>query len=307
MENILIILACIASGMLFGFWRRRSLPLLRASNKACLGVVYGLLFILGAGLGSNKDLLARLPSLGLNALIIAVCCTMASALSMTLLSRFFAFCGERSTNPKPGGPSPLTGSLYILCAFVLGVFMAAAGLVPAFIADSALAVYAIYLLITLVGIGIGADSHSFRIIRDLHVNVLAVPLCIVLASFMGALAAAAILPGLSARDALCAGAGLGYSSLASVLIENAGEPDLASVALLANILREIMTILAAPVLARRLGRLSTVGAAGVTAMDTALPAIARFSGERVAIIAVFSGTCLTLLVPFIIAVLLKIT
>lgn len=304
MQDILIILACIGSGMLFGWLQRRNILLLRIADRVSLCAVYGLLFILGAGLGSNDALLARLPLLGGRALAIALSCTLASALAMAGLSRLFPFSGAPSGRKEAGGPSPLSGSVRILCAFSLGIVLALCGLTPGWTSDSALASYALYLLVFTVGIGLGADLRAFRIIRDLHVKILAVPVCIVLASGAGALAAAAILPGLSARDALCVGAGLGYYSLASILIENSGNSALASTALLANILREIMAILATPVLVRHFGRLGPVGAAGATAMDTTLPVIARFSGEHAAVVAVFSGMTLTLLVPFLVAALL---
>lgn len=304
MQDILIILACIGSGMLLGCLQRRNAPLLRIADRASLYAIYGLLFILGAGLGSDKALLARLPLLGGRALVIAFCCTFASAFAMTALSRLFIFNGTPKDRENAQGPSPLLGSIRILCAFSLGIALAVWGLTPGWMNDSALATYALYLLVFVVGIGLGADLRAFRIVCDLHVKILAVPICIVLASGVGALAAAAVLPGLSFREALCVGAGLGYYSLSSLLIENSGNSSLASVALLANILREVMAILAAPVLARHFGRLSPVGASGATAMDTTLPVIARFSGEQAAVIAVFSGMTLTLLVPFLVTALL---
>ena len=306
MQDILIILACISTGMLFGYAQRRNIALLRIADRASLYAVYGLLFILGAGLGADSALLSRLPELGGKALAVAFCCTVASALAMAALSRFFTLgaAPNKREGTGPSSPSPLTGSLRILCAFSLGIALAVFGIIPAWMSDSALATYALYLLVFAVGIGLGADLRAFRIIRDLHVKILAVPVCIVLASGAGALAAAAVLPDLPFRDALCVGAGLGYYSLSSILIENAGNPALASVALLANILREIMAILAAPVLVKHCGRLSPVGAAGATAMDTTLPVIARFSGEHAAVIAVFSGMTLTLLVPFLVTALL---
>ena len=166
--------------------------------------------------------------------------------------------------------------------------------------DSAFATYALYLLVFAVGVGLGADLRAFRIVRDLHVKILAVPALIIAGSALGALAASLMLPDFGARDSLCVGLGLGYYSLSSILIENAGNSSLASVALLANILREVMAILAAPLLARYCGGITTVAASGATAMDTTLPVIARFAGERCAVIAVFSGMTLTLLVPVLV-------
>lgn len=311
MQDILIIAACIGLGMSLGVWQRRNAALMRLADKVSLYAVYGLLFILGARLGSDDILLRQLPLLGGRALCIAFFCTAGSVILIVFIQRLFPILGgERQASATQAGastgPSPLAGSLRILACFSLGIVLAVLSLIPAWMADSALATYALYLLVFAVGIGLGADLRAFRVVRDLHVKILAVPLLIVLGSGLGALAAALVLPDLSPRDSLCVAAGMGYYSLSSILIENAGHSALASVALLANILREVMAILAAPLLARCCGRLATVGAAGATAMDTTLPIIARFSGEYAAVIAVFSGMTLTMLVPFLVTAALAL-
>ncbi|MDL2316653.1 lysine exporter LysO family protein [Desulfovibrio sp. OttesenSCG-928-A18] len=306
MQDILIILACISLGMLAGVWQRSRPRLLRIADRVSLYAVYGLLFVLGAGLGADAELLAQLPLLGGRALCVAFLCTAGSVLAMLALRRAFPDPPEAVRQKGGRDVSPLKGSLRILCCFFLGILLGLSPIMPPWMNDSSLAAYVLYLLVFSVGIGLGADLRAFRIIRDLHVKILAVPLLIVCGSAAGAAAAGLILPGMPVSDAMCAGLGLGYYSLSSVLIENAGDSALASVALLANILREIMAILAAPLLASRCGRLSPVGAAGATAMDTTLPIIARFSGERFAVIAVFSGMTLTLLVPFLVTIALQL-
>jgi uncharacterized membrane protein YbjE (DUF340 family) len=187
--------------------------------------------------------------------------------------------------------------LPVLCFFAAGVALAYASPLPAWEGRSAAATGMLYLLVFVVGVGLGADLGAFRLVRDLHLKILAIPLLIVAGTFAGSLLVGLALPGVSMRDAVCVGMGFGYYSLSSILIENAGNSALASVALLANIMREIMALLGAPFLARYCGILAPVGAAGATAMDTTLPVITRFSGEHVAVIAVFSGMALTLLVP----------
>ncbi|MDL2279858.1 lysine exporter LysO family protein [Desulfovibrio sp. OttesenSCG-928-G11] len=308
MQDILIISACIGLGMLTGVWQRRNTRLLRLADKTALYAVYGLLFVLGARLGSDAILLRQLPLLGGRALCIAALCTLASALLAALAQKMLP-PGERSAQGKSRsgqGPSPLAGSARILGCFVAGIALTLLAPAPAWLTRSDLASLALYLLVFSVGIGLGADLRAFRVLRVLRFKVLAVPLLIVAGSGLGALCAALLLPGLSFREGLCVGMGLGYYSLSSIIIENAGQPALASVALMANILREVMAILAAPLLARFCGPLSTVGAAGATAMDTTLPIIARFSGEGAAIVAVFSGMCLTLLVPFLVTAALSL-
>jgi uncharacterized membrane protein YbjE (DUF340 family) len=101
------------------------------------------------------------------------------------------------------------------------------------------------------------------------------------------------------------GAGAGYYSLTTVIVSQMADPALGSVALLANMLREILTLTATPLL-RRAGRLGPIMSGGATAMDTSLPVIARHCGERGAIIAVFSGIALSLLVPLAVSGLLSL-
>jgi len=314
MQDIIIILACISLGMVLGWLQRANRPLLKLADTSSLYAVYGLLFVLGVRLGSDAVLLETLPLLGTRALLIAVFCTAGSVMALAPIGkRFTAPCTQLAGNAEriaksteqSGGPSPLWGSMRILAAFSLGVLLAVLEYTPLWMSDSTLATYALYLLVFAVGIGLGANVKAFRILRDLHIRILAVPTLIVAGSGLGAAAASLVLPGMALHDSLCVGAGLGYYSLSSILIENAGNPSLASTALLANILREVLAILAAPALARYCGRLSTVAAAGATAMDTTLPVIARFSGEGAAVIAVFSGMTLTLLVPFLVTAALQ--
>lgn len=305
MQDILIILACISLGMAAGFWRRADAGLMRLADRLSLYAVYALLFVLGGRLGGDEVLLRTLPVLGLRALCIAFFCIAGSVACLAFVGRFFPFSSGKARNEAKALPSPVWGSVRILGWFAGGILLALAGATPDWLRDGVLASRLLYLLVFSVGIGLGADLRAFRILRVLHVKVLSVPLLIVLGSGLGAVAASWVLPGMSVKDSLSVGMGLGYYSLSSILIENAGNSALASTALLSNILREVAAILAAPLLARHCGRLSTVGAAGATAMDTTLPIIARFSGEHVAVVAVFSGMTLTLLVPFLVAAVLQ--
>lgn len=307
MQDILIILGCIVLGMALGWRCRSAAAFLRVADKCALVAVYCLLFILGAGIGGDPALMGALPKLGARALCISVCCTLGSALCLVPLRRHLSPADERTaSNARQGGTSPLWGCVKILAVFVLGAALSRMELTPAWLSGGRLALYALYFLVFAVGIGLGANMNAFRIPRALHLKILSVPLLIIAGSAVGSVVAACLLPGVSLRDSLSVGMGLGYYSLASILIENSGgSAALASVALLSNILREVMSILAAPLLVRYLGGISCVGAAGATAMDTTLPIIARFAGERVAVVAVFSGMTLTVLVPFLVTATLR--
>jgi uncharacterized membrane protein YbjE (DUF340 family) len=78
------------------------------------------------------------------------------------------------------------------------------------------------------------------------------------------------------------------------------------VALLSNIFREVATLLTTPILVRYFGKLAGIASGGATAMDTTLPVISRYSGKEYAIIALFSGIVLTILVPFLVTFILTV-
>lgn len=306
MPDILIIPLCIILGMCCGAWQRGNARMLRGANRVTLFAIFGLLFMLGARLGADTELLAQLPILGGRALCIAIFCTGGSVLALWAVRRFFPVARELSPERQEmQGPSPFMGSFRILACFALGIALGLSPWTPSWMIGGGMISRILYLLVFSVGISLGADLRAFRVVRDFPAGVLAVPLLIVFGTAAGAVASAPLLPGIGVKDSLCVGFGLGYYSLSSVLVENAGNPALASVALLSNIAREVIAILAAPMLAKHFGGLAPVGAAGATAMDTTLPVIARVSGERYAVIAVFSGLVLTLLVPFLVTLVLQ--
>ena len=96
------------------------------------------------------------------------------------------------------------------------------------------------------------------------------------------------------------GAGFGYYSLSSIFIADLRGPELATVALLCNVMREIFTLLAAPLVARRAGPLAAVSIGGATTFDTTLPVITRAAGAPYAVVSIFHGCVLDFSVPFLV-------
>ncbi len=224
--------------------------------------------------------------------------------------------GQKPASPKSPGKSAgekggmlraMAGSARILAFFAAGLALGRLNALPALFTHPEAALWMLRLMMLGVGLGLGFDLKAFGVVRELGFMVLLVPLLVVAGTALGAVATACLLPGLPAEDALCAGAGFGYYSLSSMLLTQLGNAALGSMALLSNITRELFSLVSAPVLARLLGPLAPVGSAGATSMDTCLPVIVRFCGERSGILAVFSGICLTLSPPFVIPLLYNLT
>jgi uncharacterized membrane protein YbjE (DUF340 family) len=66
----------------------------------------------------------------------------------------------------------------------------------------------------------------------------------------------------------------------------------------------VATLLLTPLFVKYFGKLAGIMSGGATAMDTTLPIITRYSGKDYAIISLFSGIVLTILVPVIITFIL---
>lgn len=198
----------------------------------------------------------------------------------------------------------MRSSFLILLCFLAGVFGGRFFPLPETFTGSELVLITLYALLFLVGVGVGARPDAWTLWRQGAGRLLLVPLAVVLGTLLGAGAVTLLGVGPTLREGLAVGSGLGYYSLSSVLIAQLHGETLGVMALLANVMRELMTLLLAPLLVRCCGRLAPVAAAGATAMDTTLPIITRFAGRRYALVAVFSGFLLTVLVPVLVTLIL---
>ena len=107
------------------------------------------------------------------------------------------------------------------------------------------------------------------------------------------------------RWGLAVGAGYGWYSFAGPLMAQYSAVY-GAVGFLANLMREILTILLYPLGARKTDPKRAVGIGGATTMDTTLPIIAKFGGRGVALIAFVHGFILTALIPFVLSLVLTL-
>ena len=77
--------------------------------------------------------------------------------------------------------------------------------------------------------------------------------------------------------------------------------ELGTIALIANIIREIFALLGAPLFVRYFGRLSPICAGGATTMDTTLPIITRYCGKDLVFVSIFHGILVDFTVPFFVS------
>ena len=82
--------------------------------------------------------------------------------------------------------------------------------------------------------------------------------------------------------------------------------ELGTIALLANIMREIITLLGAPILRKWFGPLAPISVGGATTMDTTLPIIMQVSGKQFTVISIAHGFITDFTVPFLVTLFCSI-
>ena len=169
----------------------------------------------------------------------------------------------------------MKGSLIIVGFFVLGTICGVCHLLPFDIAETNISYYALCALMFSVGLSVGNDPQTLKNFRSLNPRLVFLPIMTILGTLAGSAAVSLILTHRSITDCLAVGSGFGYYSLSSIFITEYKGAELGTIALLANISREILTLLAAPLLVRWFGNLAPISAGGATTMDTTLPIITR--------------------------------
>ena len=194
----------------------------------------------------------------------------------------------------------MKSSLIILSFFALGLLLGVFRMLPQQWVDSSITFYVLCLLMFSVGLSLGHDKDSVRKFRSLSPRLLLLPAMTVLGTFLGVTAVSVLIKGRTFSELLAVSSGFGYYSLSSVLITQYKGVELGAIALLANIIREVITLLFAPWMVRFFGPLAPVSAGGATTMDTTFPVIIRNSGKEFSILSIYHGFITDLSVPFLV-------
>lgn len=202
----------------------------------------------------------------------------------------------------------MKGSLIVVAFFVLGLFVGYSSCLPSWFMSSQTSFVALCALLLFVGMGIGLNPNMMRDIKSLSPRLALLPLVTILGSWMGAVVAYIVMSSdlctlfqqRSLTSCLAVDSGFAYYSLSSIFITEYRGAELGTIALLANIVREMITLLLAPMLAKRFGPLAPITAGGATTMDTTLPIIAQASGQKYVALSIYHGFVTDFSVPFLV-------
>lgn len=200
----------------------------------------------------------------------------------------------------------MRSSFIIIAAFVVGVVAAVSELLPTWLTDGSVAMWVLYALMLQVGIGIGSDSRLREILRSLSPRLLLLPCATIVGTMVASAAVSLLISRWSVAEVMAAGSGMGYYSLSSILITQLKEPtvgavvaaELGTVALVANILREMLTLTLAPLMVRWFSPVAPICSGGATTMDVTLPVITQYAGREWVFVAIVHGVVVDFSVPF---------
>lgn len=194
----------------------------------------------------------------------------------------------------------MIGSLIIVGFFIIGIFFGFYHLIPFDIAQTNLSFYTLLVLILSVGMSIGSDKKMKETFKSLNPRILLLPVMTIVGTLAGVAFVSVLIPGRSLSDCMAVGSGFAYYSLSSIIISDVKGAELGTVALMSNIMREIFTLLCAPLLVRWFGSLAPISSGGATTMDTTLPIITNVSGKEYAVVSIYHGFLVDFSVPFLV-------
>lgn len=288
------IIGLMLTGMLLGYLlRKRDL---KKIHQIITLLIWLLLFILGIEVGSNEQIIKGLHTIGLEAVILTLGGTLGSVIAAWALWRAL-YKGKEAGHERKS---------YHCGLFVLGTICGVCHLLPFDIAETNISYYALCALMFSVGLSVGNDPQTLKNFRSLNPRLVFLPIMTILGTLAGSAAVSLILTHRSITDCLAVGSGFGYYSLSSIFITEYKGAELGTIALLANISREILTLLAAPLLVRWFGNLAPISAGGATTMDTTLPIITRTAGQQFVVVSIFHGFVVDFSVPFLVTLFCSI-
>ena len=293
----------------------------RWQGRIVTWLIWLLLFLLGIEVGSNEMIVRSLPTLGVEALLLSSaatlgCCVLAWMLSRVSKNNTVQENAKNETSAdKEGNPAEkeglqgsslirglkvMKGSLIVVGFFVIGLLGGIEKMVPSWLLDGDVSFVALCGLLLFVGLGIALNPEMKKEVRSLSPRMALLPVVTIIGSWLEALLIWTVLHR-TLSDCMAINSGFAYYSLSSIFITEYRGAELGTIALLANIIREMLTLLGAPLMARWFGPLAPISAGGATTMDTTLPILSQTVGQRYIALSIYHGFVVDFTVPFLVS------
>lgn len=276
-----------------------------------------LMFIIGASIGINSEVMSKLVIVWFKCAILALLAIAFSVLFIYIVEKTVLPLKEikekmnlnrlnihnKVTIQEEKGGSHLIWIMpvSILQGIIVGVFI-----LPS---DSALVIskvltFTLVILYIGVGISLGSNRSVFKYLKMLGWKIIFISIAILLGSLVGGIIGGKIL-NLPYSISVMSVSGMSYYSITGAFMTNAYGIEAGTYGFVVNVMREFFTVLTLPLLTKiSSGSPIAGGAAGN--MDVMLAPITKFIGAELGLLALITGTILTFLVPFILPLLYQL-
>lgn len=345
MADLALYLGHAVLGYIVGYFVREKKNKLEWRGKVSTIAIIVMVFSMGMRMGANDEVIENLSSIGLYSLLItAIIFTFSlTATSLTRRALGLDSLGYLRNQGQNNGKSSVTSSktssemsdenqmimeseinnaeekekkldsmtIMVILAVLIG------GLIAYFLSQGTISDFekfdhimglmitiGLCILLFFVGLDMGLEGTVFTQIKTVGFRVLVIPVAVIGGSLLGAVVCGIILP-LSMKEALAIGSGLGWYSLAPGIIIDHGLVVASAISFLHNIMREVLSFVLIPVVAKKIGYIETVALPGAAAMDVCLPIVERQTRSDIAIFSFVSGLVASFLVPVLVPLVLS--
>lgn len=266
--------------------------LLARINAATSNLIYVILALMGLSLAALDNLSTNLQSILLYAATFFVCLSTCNLLALPLIDKLLPLKTDAQHKALPLSSMAMESVKLVL---VVGGGLLAGLILPIGLewVDTA-SEWILFLLLFFIGIQLRNSGLTLRQIL-LNKQGMAIASLVIMTCMLGGVIAGVLLD-IPLYQALAMSSGFGWYSLAGILMGDAFGPVFGGASFLIELMRELVALVAIPLLIRSYP-CTSIGYAGATAMDFTLPVIQTTGGVRCVPIAIVSGFILSLLVP----------
>ncbi len=315
--NVYLPFICLALGVVLN-WRGLPKRMLKWADRITNLSLFMLMAVIGINIGTSSEVMSNLDRIGLNCLIISFTALWCSVGVIVILEKSvmplekirlqvqMEKCGALNPPGTAGEPEQNRKAKKRLLdplVIIMPSCIAAGILTGCFILrdldkevlDKALTVCLLFLY-TGAGIMLGSNKSVFSYIRRLGLRVLFMPLGIFAGCLIGGFIAGLLLH-VDLKWSVLSASGMGYYSLTgATMTENYGI-EAGTYGFIVNILRDVLTVILLPFLIR-LSKGSPIASGAGGCMDSMLVPVGRVVGPELSVVALISGTIITIFVPF---------
>ncbi len=276
-----------------------------------------LMFIIGASIGINSEVMSKLVTVGFNCAVLSLLAITFSVLFIYIVEKTILpiekikekmylnrlNVDDKITPPEENGGSHLIWIMpgSILLGIIVGFFILPSDSALVF---SKVLTFTLVILYVGVGISLGSNTSVFKYLKVLGWKIIFISIAILLGSLVGGIIGGKIL-NLPYSISVMSVSGMSYYSITGAFMTNAYGIEAGTYGFVVNVMREFFTVLTLPLLTKiSSGSPIAGGAAGN--MDVMLAPITKFIGAELGLLALITGTILTFSVPFILPLLYQL-